>query len=239
MVISVIAIIAMFFVNPIPQDQLYHSFADKNTFFSVPNFWNVISNLPFVFIGVLGLFKTFYLSKNYELKNSYVCFFIGIFLTGFGSGYYHYQPNDATLIWDRIPMTITFMSFLSIIVGEFINIKSGEKSLISLISVGLFSISYWVLFKDLRPYALVQFLPIILILLILLFSEKNKEFKKYFYFIVIFYFIAKVLENKDDFIYSITSEHISGHSLKHLFASAAPFVFYKYFLSKNNLINKL
>ena len=39
---------------PIPQDQGYHDFADHRTMFGIPNFWNVVSNLPFVAVGAVG-----------------------------------------------------------------------------------------------------------------------------------------------------------------------------------------
>ena len=40
---------------PISQDQGYHHFADQRTLFGVPNFWNVVSNLPFMAVGSVGL----------------------------------------------------------------------------------------------------------------------------------------------------------------------------------------
>ena len=37
-------------------------------------------------------------------------FFIGIMSTSFGSAYYHLKPNDASLVWDRLPVsTIIFV----------------------------------------------------------------------------------------------------------------------------------
>ncbi|MGZ8797057.1 MAG: ceramidase domain-containing protein, partial [Thermoanaerobaculia bacterium] len=41
--------------KPIPQDASYHAFADRRTVLGVPNFWNVISNLPFLLVGIAGL----------------------------------------------------------------------------------------------------------------------------------------------------------------------------------------
>jgi hypothetical protein len=40
---------------PIPQDPSYHQFADQRTLLGIPNFWNVVSNLPFVLVGAIGL----------------------------------------------------------------------------------------------------------------------------------------------------------------------------------------
>ena len=50
---------ALLLLPPILQDQNYHRFADERTLFSIPNFWNVISNLPFIAVGAAGL-RQFY-----------------------------------------------------------------------------------------------------------------------------------------------------------------------------------
>lgn len=234
-VISVVAVVACFFINPIPQDPEYHHFADGKTWLSIPNFWNVISNLPFVVVGIVGLAKLQSVSSS--LKPNYRWFFIGIFLTGFGSGYYHWQPDNATLVWDRLPMTISFMSFLSIIIGEFIAKTTGKKLLYPLLVTGLSSIAVWIVTEDLRFYALVQFLPIVLVLIILFLSKKELTYKKYFWLMIVFYTIAKFLEGYDDAVYKITSETMSGHALKHLAAAGAPFLFYKFMVRKFNTEN--
>ena len=72
----------MLLVPPITQDQSYHQFADQRTPFGIPNFWNVISNLPFIAVGAAGL-------RRFHHDPATVVLFLGIFLTGFGSSYYH------------------------------------------------------------------------------------------------------------------------------------------------------
>jgi Ca2+/Na+ antiporter len=230
--ISIVAIVTIFFIKPIPQSQEYHLFADRLTFFSIPNFWNVISNLPFLIIGGFGIVSVLNSQKINLLKLSFIWFFLGIILTGFGSAYYHYNPNDETLVWDRLPMTISFMSFLSIIISEFINIEFGEKVLYPFLIIGISSIVYWIYLKDLRPYVLIQFLPISMIPIILFLSKNNLKLKKYFWMILVAYIIAKFLESYDLFIYTTTYKIISGHTLKHFAAAIAPFIFYKFVKEK-------
>jgi hypothetical protein len=230
--ISIAAVVACFFIDPIRQDPNYHLFADQATWLSIPNFWNVVSNLPFVIVGSVGLVKTQFI--NNTLKTNYAWFFSGIILTGFGSGYYHLHPDSATLVWDRLPMTISFMSFLSIIIGEFIDAVAGKKFLYPLLVVGLASILNWTITDDLRFYALVQFLPIALILIILFTSKKEQPYKRYFWLIVVFYAIAKFLESYDALVYDIAAKTISGHTLKHIAAAAAPYLFYKFVEKKFN-----
>jgi len=235
-VITIIAVLVIIFIDPISQNQTYHSFADEITQFSIPNFWNVISNLPFIVIGALGLWKTSKWFKDYALKNSFLFFFVGIFFTGFGSAYYHYNPNDTTLVWDRLPMTISFMSFLSIIIGEFIDSNFGKKALPWFLSIGILSVVYWVISHDLRFYLLVQFLPILQIIIILFLSKNNPALKKYFWLILLAYVAAKFLESFDFQIYKKSNQLLSGHTLKHFAAAIAALVFYSFISKKNQTL---
>lgn len=34
----------------------------------------------------------------------WTCFYIGVAAVAFGSSYYHLKPNDARLVWDRLPV---------------------------------------------------------------------------------------------------------------------------------------
>ena len=48
-----------------------------------------------------------------------------IFLTGFGSSYYQWNPNDNTLFWDRLPMTLCFMAIFAAALEERANARAG------------------------------------------------------------------------------------------------------------------
>ena len=54
-VIVIVAIIAVFSIDPIAQDPGYHNFADQRSMINIPNFYNVLSNLPFIIIGIAGM----------------------------------------------------------------------------------------------------------------------------------------------------------------------------------------
>ncbi len=230
--IIAIACLSVFALDPIPQKLQYHSFADTRTILHVPNCLNVISNIPFLFIGFIAIL---YLNTNRQREKilplywNYITFFTGIFLTGIGSTYYHLYPCNQTLIWDRMPMTIAFMAFFSIIVGNHIAVKTGRWLLIPLLVLGIGSVLYWKITEDrgagdLRFYALVQFLPLILIPLILVLFKNNMP-RRHTVFVLLVYAIAKVLEATDGEIFEY-GHIISGHSLKHLMAAAAPLIFF-------------
>lgn len=40
-------------------------------------------------------------------------FFVGVAAVALGSSYYHLKPNDARLIWDRLPVSFFFIYFIS------------------------------------------------------------------------------------------------------------------------------
>src|SRR5262245_6250447 len=127
---------ALLLLPPILQDQSYHRFADERTLLGIPNFWNVVSNLPFVAVGAAGL-------QQFYRDPATLALFLGIFLTGLGSSYYHWNPNNDTLFWDRLPMTLCFMAILAIVVEERVNARFGAVLLWPLLATGLFSLVLW------------------------------------------------------------------------------------------------
>ena len=229
-----VSVIAVFSMDPIAQDPGYHHFADRRGTINIPNFYNVLSSLPFVIIGVMGM-RLVALDQAQgslvELQDVYMTFFAGVFLTGFGSAYYHYHPDNQTLLWDRLPMTIAFMAFFSAIVGETISSQIALKLFIPLLVSGIASVVYWYVSElkgsgDLRAYVLVQFLPVLLIPLILWLFNSRLNGNKYIWGVIGAYTVSKLMEFFDARIYSAL-DVISGHSLKHLFAAFAAFIYYR------------
>ena len=232
-VIVIIAIIAVFSMAPIAQDQGYHNFADRRGLLYISNFFNVLSNLPFVIVGIMGIRLVVSgqaVGGMAELKRVYLAFFGGVFLTGFGSAYYHFHPTNLTLLWDRLPMTIAFMALFTAIVGETISPRLALKVFIPLLAAGMASVVYWHVSElngsgDLRAYVLVQFLPIVLIPLMLVLFNSRLNGNKYIWGIIGAYAVSKLMEHFDAQIYSVLGV-VSGHSLKHLVAALATFIFY-------------
>lgn len=233
-IIVAICIIAVFSIDPIAQDTGYHDFADRRGTLNISNFYNVLSNLPFIIIGIMGmrLVGSGRATGGLPvLQSVYMTFFIGVFLTGIGSSYYHYHPDNQALLWDRLPMTIAFMALFSAILGEYISPQIALKLFIPLLTAGMASVIYWHVSElqghgDLRAYVLVQFLPVLLIPLILLLFNSGLNGNKYIWGIIIAYAVSKLLELLDAPIYSALGV-ISGHSLKHLIAAFAAFIFYR------------
>jgi hypothetical protein len=214
------------FLPPIPQDPGYHHFADVRTLLGIPNFWNVISNSLFMLVGLLGLIRR----RRQEIENpgtAYRVFCCGVFLVGIGSGYYHYAPSPESLVWDRLPITVSFMALFSMVVKDRISEKFGDLILWPLIIAGVASVGYWYWTElsgrgDLRPYVVIQFLPMILIPLMLIMYTGKAMKTSWLWATLGVYALAKLAEHFDFFIYG-SMQVLSGHSLKHVLGAFAVF----------------
>ena len=223
----VIAIIA-FFLPPIPQPLAYHNFADRRPWLGIPNFGDVASNLPFAIVGVWGLIALFTPGaiKFYDARERwfYLVLFAGLILTAFGSAYYHLAPDNARLVWDRIPIMIVFMALLAAVIAERLSVSAGLWLFPVLQAAGVGSVLLWRAGElrgqgDLRFYASVQVYSILVLLLVLLFPAKYTRGSD-FAAVVGFYVLAKILEKADRQVFAL-GHIVSGHTLKHLAAAAA------------------
>jgi hypothetical protein len=207
--------------GPIIQDPSYHRFADQRTLLGIPNFWNVVSNLPFLAVGVLGACMLHHGNCSgmlAPLRRSYAVLFLAAALIGLGSSYYHVKPTDFRLLWDRLPMTLAFMAFLAIIVGEHIDSFTGQAALPPLLAIGLASVLWWWYGGDLRPYVLVQYLPFLIVPLIVILFPSRLSHPGLIWGVIAAYALAKGFELSDNQIYRVMG--ISGHALKHLAAAS-------------------
>ena len=223
-------------VPPIPQWDAYHNFADGRTWLGIPNFGDVMSNAGFVIVGLLGLVKIFQadLFDSSLDRIPYIIFFIGVTLVGIGSGYYHFAPSNETLFWDRLPMTIAFMSFFAAVIADRIDKRAGIVWLMPVLLIaGAYSLIYWQQTEaagagDLRFYAMVQFFPMLAIPVIFwLFRDYRYTEGKSLLWVIGWYALSKVLEHFDPQIFELLGGAVSGHSLKHLAAAVAPFMILK------------
>lgn len=221
LVLMAASLAGLLLLPPISQDQNYHSFADQRTILGIPHFWNVVSNLPFIAVGVAGI-------RRAHRNSAIFVLFLGILLTGFGSSYYHLDPNDRTLFWDRLPMTIGFMAILAITIEERLDAKAGTILLWPLIVIGIFSLLLWRWTGDLRLYGWVQFFPCIALPLLFLLFPSRYSGTAYWLIAAALYVLAKLFEYYDSAIYSFGAI-LSGHTFKHIAAAAACFAILRYF----------
>jgi hypothetical protein len=222
------------FAPPIPQDPAYHLLADGRGWLGIPRFGDVLSNLPFTLIGIAGLgalwrgwFGVPPMGDGDPLP--FVYFFVGVALAGPGSAWYHLSPSNATLFWDRLPMTIAFMALVAAVLSD--RVSQGWvacRGLNLLVVAGAASVVWWDYGEirgagDLRAYALVQFWPLVLIPLVLYLFPGGRYLRaRYLVAALVFYALAKLFEHYDHGVFALTGGAVSGHSIKHLLAAGAP-----------------
>jgi hypothetical protein len=220
----------------IPQPLSYHAFADARPIFGVANGFDVLSNLAFLAVGALGLFlllspdsrrlRVSFLAS--QERWAYLVFFLGVTLTSFGSAFYHLAPNNATLVWDRLPMTVAFLSFLSATIAERISVNASLRLLLPLLAFGVASVFYWQYSElhgrgDLRPYLFAQFFPMLIIPVMIFMFPPRYTRATDLLGVFAAYALAKILELLDRPIFSL-GQIVSGHTLKHLAAALASFL---------------
>jgi hypothetical protein len=220
--IAIAAVIGLSLAKPIWQPPAYHAFADARTFLGIPNALNVLSNLPFTVVGLVGIFLLRpggRLAMPSPLQTAYLVVSTGVFFTGFGSAYYHWTPTNGTLLWDRLPMAVAFMGLFAAVLGERVGLKIARRLLWPLVAFGLASVLYWHWKDDLRLYVLTQFYPLLTIpILVALFPPMYTRGADFFGALGL-YVVAKVLEEADVAIFKLTAGVVSGHTLKHLAAA--------------------
>lgn len=233
-VVSLLTTLVAVIAPRVAQDPLYHQFADLNSFFGIPSTLNVLSSLLFAWIGIDGLrlLRQNSLCVENGIYPAYPTFFAALVLVAVGSAYYHWHPDNQTLIWDRLLITIAFMSFFSILIAERISLKLARNLFPLLLLLGIASIVYWHLSEqagrgDLRPYALIQFLPILLTPLILLMLDSRYTRSSDIWWFLAWYLLAKVFEAFDAELLDWLVV-ISGHSLKHVAAGIGCLIYLRH-----------
>jgi hypothetical protein len=147
-------------------------------------------------------------------------------LIALGSAWYHLAPSNASLVWDRLPITVAFMSLFSALLADRISWLLGRALLWPLVVAGIASIAWWIRGEalgrgDLRAYGLVQFLPMLLVPMILALWREGSVAARPLWIAFGAYALAKLAEHFDDAIFAAAG--FSGHSLKHLLAAVAAF----------------
>jgi len=234
-VLTLAALLAVLALPPFPQLQAYHNFADQRGLFGVPHFLNVASNAAFVLVGAAGLWFVLRRGKWPDAgiaaqswqRTPYLAFFVGVLLTGFGSAWYHWLPDTERLTWDRLPMTLIFMSFFAAAVGERMSARAARLGLAPLLVLGLASVVLWQLGEqrgvgDLRLYGFVQFYAALMIpVMVLLFPSRYGGDREVLQALGL-YALAMLCDLLDARIFDL-GQIVSGHTLKHLLAGAAAY----------------
>jgi hypothetical protein len=228
---TVLCVLTALLLPAMPQTIEYHAFADTRSWLGIANFGNVVSNAAFFAVGAAGLAATFGSRARFAAPSErwpYAVFFAGILLTAFGSAYYHLAPDNERLFWDRLPMTIAFMGFVSSQLVDRVSVKAGLALLAPLLVVGAASVIYWRVSEragagNVIPYLALQAYSVFLMLLLAYAMPSRYTRGADLYWVFAWYALSKLLETADAFIFGLGG-FVSGHTLKHLAAAVSGIV---------------
>jgi len=228
---TALSIAAAFLLPAMPQPIAYHDFADQRQLFGIANFLDVASNAGFLLVGVAGLFVVFKPRTPFEHNSErlpYAIFFVGLVLTALGSGYYHLQPDNEHLFWDRLPMTIAFMSLIAAQIVDRISARVGLLLLLPMLLTGIASAVYWLVTEragagNVVPYGILQAYSVVMLLAIAWLYPSRYTRGNDIYWVFTAYVLSKLLETFDKELLAV-GRLLSGHTLKHVAAAIAGLV---------------
>jgi hypothetical protein len=215
--IALFSVVAALFIAPYANNPSYHDFADSRGLFGVPNFANVISNVPFLIVGLMGF--AFCVKSPMRSRESWALFFLGVSLVSIGSGYYHWAPENESLVWDRLPMTLAFTGLFIALLSEHVSAVSGRFALVIALLTGVASVVLWRQTGQLWLYVWVQLVPLVMIPAVAVLYPAKFTHRVYLLYGLAWYAFAKIAELYDREIFALTSHALSGHAIKHLLAA--------------------
>ncbi len=221
--LAIILTLVRVLLPAVPQDPSYHQFADQRQWLGVPHAADVLSNLVFALVGFVAVAR---LLSNRRPRFSPAteagmwCVAVGLICTSIGSAWYHRDPTDSTLFWDRLPMTLVFAGVLGTALSQRIGNNAGRTAIALLVPLGIATVVYWKTTADLSLYLALQFGGIGALVLLLV-STRNDDDPVRWVWVVAWYVLAKMAEAADQGIWNATHGLIAGHALKHLLAAAA------------------
>jgi hypothetical protein len=222
-------VLAVALAPPLSTPPVYANLADQRTLLGIPNFFDVVSNIPFFVVGAWGLHavasdggRTF---RDPAEKWPYAWVFLAVAATAFGSAHYHLAPDDERLVWDRLPIALGFMALVAAVIADRVNPRAGGYLLWPLLIAGAASVLYWRRSalsgaEHVLPYAAVQYGALTAVVVISLLYRSRYTRGADVFSAIAFYCAAKVAEVLDAPIYALGG-FVSGHTLKHLLAALA------------------
>jgi hypothetical protein len=228
LLLAAVLMVLLALVGPaLAQPAHYHDFADRRVWCGLPHAMDVLSNLPFAAWGVAGLWV---LVRPVQLRvidsasaGLAALFFAGLIVTAGVSGYYHWQPDNAGLVWDRGGMTLAFAGLLGLVAVQAVSRRAGVALAAAVLVLGLVTVQVWAASGNLLPWAVLQGGGMVLILCVAWLRpvQPAHGLQVRWVWVIAFYALAKGLELADHEVFELTGQLVSGHSLKHMLASLA------------------
>ncbi|MEX8192167.1 hypothetical protein [Comamonas guangdongensis] len=208
----------------VPQPAHYHAFADQRGWAGWPHAAGVLSNLGFVLAGCMGLVSLRRVGAarmGGTARAMCMLFFVGLLSSGAGSAVYHWAPQDGSLVWDRLGMSLAFAGLLGLAVQTRLDDASARATAASVLLAAPLGVLIWARTGNVLPWALVQAGGMLLVGGLAFLAPRRRALPLGLGWVLGLYALAKLLELSDAAVFAATGGLVSGHSLKHVMAAAA------------------
>lgn len=225
LLLGVAALLALALFGPmLPASAHQHTLADQRALWGIPCALDVLSNLPFAIAGLWGLVALRRVAPGMLDAPSRALaslFFAGLVCTAAGSALYHWQPQDAGLLWDRLGMVLPFAGLLGLAGASRVSARAGAAAAGTVLLAGPLAVLWWSHSGNLLPWAVVQLGGMLVVLALACLPRRDGALALHLGAVMALYALAKLFEAADHAVFEATGQAVSGHSLKHVLAAAA------------------
>lgn len=225
LLLGVAALLALALFGPmLPASAHQHTLADQRALWGIPCALDVLSNLPFAIAGLWGLVALRRAAPGMLDATSralVTLFFAGLVCTAAGSALYHWQPQDAGLLWDRLGMVLPFAGLLGLAAASRVSPRAGAAAAGTVLLAGPLAVLWWSHSGNLLPWAVVQLGGMLVVLALACLPRRDGALALHLGAVMALYAMAKLFEAADHAVFEATGQAVSGHSLKHVLAAAA------------------
>ena len=225
LLLGMAALLALALFGPVlPASAHQHTLADQRALWGIPCALDVLSNLPFAIAGLWGLVTLRRVAPGMldaPTRALASLFFAGLVCTAAGSALYHWQPQDAGLLWDRLGMVLPFAGLLGLAGASRVSARAGAAAAGTVLLAGPLAVLWWSHSGNLLPWAVVQLGGMLVVLALACLPRRDGALALHLGAVMALYALAKLFEAADHAVFEATGQAVSGHSLKHVLAAAA------------------
>ncbi|MDG9924365.1 MULTISPECIES: hypothetical protein [unclassified Pseudomonas] len=204
----------------VQQPALYHAFADQRALLGIPHALDVLSNLPFLLLGLFGMSRLRQI-VDARWQGLYLLLCLGLLLTFLGSSAYHLAPADAGLLYDRLGMLVLFAAILGLAAADRLGFTAARMTALGVALGGSAALWAWYTSGNLLPWIVLQAGGMLLLVMLACCRPRRDAHALRLGLCVVWYALAKLCELNDSGLFHLSGEWLSGHSLKHLLSGLA------------------
>jgi hypothetical protein len=201
----------------------FHRYADQRAVLGIPHGLDVLSNLPFIVVGVAMLVSLGRVADPLLRRLGRACA-VATVAVGLGSAAYHVAPSDASLVLDWAPIAVLLVLLDALVIADRASRRLGMFAAVALPLLAIASVLAWyqgggTAGGDMRGYLAVQAMGVALVPALLLLYPRGALRDRDLWLALAGFAAMRGLHAADGAL--LAAIGVSGHSLKHVVAALA------------------